>query len=410
MKFNRYTKHYIKKILGRPDHAWHKTVFEDRIKKDTWKNRAGILANAELALADRGSYESEEAYGVSNDPIVIQGHTLKKKIETEFSGILENRHFERIVIHIPDQNISPAGYSLFTNFKEAFEFIGVPTKELDWNEPIGPILDSFKPTILLTSDHASYLEKIDWRTVKDRKKIHHLKIGLTASLEEYGNSPLAGRLAWAKAHSVDFYYSFRDPEYIHSRKEYRPFFDAGYKVLFMPFGAHISRYFPVAGFERDLNYVYLASKQSSKPAMLDFLSPIMTEYPGFIDGPGWERIKKFRFNRDRDRYVYARAKVGLNLHLPEQINWPCETNERTYQLAACGVPQVTDHAKLLDKIFGPDSLFIADTPEAYLAHFENIIHNPDIGTRHALAAQKEVFEKHTTYHRAASFIDQLKSL
>ncbi|MDE1941196.1 MAG: glycosyltransferase family 1 protein, partial [Patescibacteria group bacterium] len=364
-------------------------------------------SQAENALLHKDTYESEAAYAASKDPVVVQGHQLKLAAKKKFKDLLAGKTTGRILLHIPDQKLSPAGYSLFTNFKEAFEFIGVPARELGWNEPIGPVLDSFRPTVLLTSDHASYLEKIDWQAIKDQRKAHPLKIGLTASLEEYGNSPLVDRLKWAKDHGVDFYYSFRDPEYVHSRKEYRPFFDAGYKMIFLPFGAHISRYFPVAGFERDLDYAYLASKKSSGA---QFLRPILTKYPGFVDGPNWKHISDFRFNRDRDRYIYARAKVGLNLHLPEQIEWACEVNERTYQLAACGVPQVTDHAKLLDTIFSPDSLFIADTPEEYLAHFENILHNPDIGTQRALRAQKEAFEKHTTYHRADSFIDQLKSL
>ena len=140
------------------------------------------------------------------------------------------------------------------------------------------------------------------------------------------------------------------------------------------------------------------------------MKDIVKRYYGFIDGPGWKHAPHFQFNRDRDRYIYARAKIGLNVHLPEQIDWACEVNERTYQLAACGVPQVIDHPKLLDKLFSKDALFIAETPKQYTAYVKTIIKDPAIGQERALNAQKETFEKHTTFHRADAFMQQLYML
>ena len=136
----------------------------------------------------------------------------------------------------------------------------------------------------------------------------------------------------------------------------------------------------------------------------------MKNYPGFLDGPGWKQVKSFSFKRERDRYIYARAKVGLNIHLPEQINWACELNERTYQLAACGVPQLIDHPMLLNKIFGHASFFIADSAKEYEEIFNALMSNPQMGVDKALCAQREVFAAHTTLHRAKSLIDQLKLL
>jgi spore maturation protein CgeB len=121
-------------------------------------------------------------------------------------------------------------------------------------------------------------------------------------------------------------------------------------------------------------------------------------------------VKHFQFNRERDRYIYARAKVGLKVHLPEQIDWACELNERTYQLAACGVPQLIDHPMLLNTIFGSNSFFIAETPAQYDELFDELMRNPSLGLEKALYAQREVFASHTTFHRAKSLIDQLRLL
>jgi spore maturation protein CgeB len=103
----------------------------------------------------------------------------------------------------------------------------------------------------------------------------------------------------------------------------------------------------------------------------------------------------------------ARAKVALNLHIQNQIDWPSELNERTYNLAACGVPQLIDAPKLLFKRFQPDSFFVASSPAEYQKYFRFALNDPKEGQRRALQAQREVFEKHTIFHRAEAFIEAM---
>ena len=397
----------IKRTQSRLKRSWAKFQFDRSIHASTIKNHDKVIADAELALRNKEIYESEDAYAKSHDLLVQQGYTLRQQAEKIFKDKYSGKSTERIAIHVPDPAFSPAGYSLFTNLAESLDFVGVPTHILGWNCNTREAIEKFKPTVLLTSDHASYLERIDWEAIGKYREANYLKIGLTASLAEYDNTPLHDRLGRAKINQVDFYYSFRDEEYVNQRNEYKPFFDAGYKILYLPFGANISHYYPVAGFERDIDFVLIATKKREHAI---FMKDIVKRHYGFIDGPGWKHAPRFQFNRERDRYIYARAKVGLNVHLPEQIDWACEVNERTYQLAACGVPQVIDHPKLLDKLFSKDALFIADTTKQYLEYFETIINDSETGQKRALIAQKEVFNKHTTYHRADSFMQQLNAL
>jgi hypothetical protein len=386
--------------------SWARIQFDHSINSRTIKNHDKIIIEAELALKNKEIHESANAYAESPDLLVRQGHALKMQVEQKFRDMYAGKSNERILIHVPDPAYSPAGYSLFTNLAECLDFIGVPTHILGWEDNTKDAFDKFNPTILLTSDHASYLERIDWEAIRIYRVTNHLKIGLTASLAEYDNTPLDERLGWAKKQEIDFYYSFRDETYVSEREEYKPFFDAGYKILYLPFGANILHYYPVAGFNRDIDFVLIASKKREHTI---FMKEIVKLHYGFIDGPGWKHAPNFQFNRDRDRYIYARAKVGLNVHLPEQIDWACEVNERTYQLAACGVPQVIDHPKLLDKLFSKDALFIAEKPKQYTEYVETIINEPVIGQERALIAQKEVFDKHTTFHRADSFMQQLNA-
>lgn len=404
-------KHYVKLLIGRSDPHWRFFVFEQKINPLTWKNREYILAWAEKCLKKKSEYEDPRLYAESDNPLVRQGYELKQKTEKYFKNIFARNSSIKILIHTPDQRFSPGGYSLFTNISEAFEFIGIPTRILGWNDSTKKALDEFRPNILLSSDHSAYLEKIDWGAIAEYRKNNSLRIGLTAGLAEYGNTPLLERLDWAEKRNIDFYYSFRDSDYVRARKEYRPFFDKGYKILFLPFGANILHYYPVPNITKDVDYAFLASTNKAKALRyMEYIMTIVSKYQGVIDGPGWQKIKNFNFNSERDRYVYARSKVGLNIHLQEQIDWAGEINERAFMLAACGVPQIIDNAKLLPKLFSENAFFVAKNPKEYRQYFKIILNNPEVGMERALIAQKEVFKKHTSFHRAEDFIKQLKNI
>jgi hypothetical protein len=384
-----------------------KHLFDWFFNRQTISQHELILTKAESDLKNKDKLEDPESYLDSTDPLAQQGARLKKETENLFKNCLAKNNLERILIHIPSAQFSPAGYSLFSNLLESLNFIGVDAEALVWDADIREALDRFKPTVLLTSDNKEYLSRINWDAITHFRVKNALKIGLSAALEEYESTPLLPRLSWAKQQGVDFFYSYRDRDYVFSRKEYQPFFDAGFHILFIPFGANILHYYPVPGLEKSLDYVLMASR---KREHIEYLKNITRNYIGFIDGPGWKQIKSFKFYRDRDRYIYSRAKVGLNIHLPEQLEWACELNERTYQLAACGVPQLIDHPLLLNTVFGEKSFFIADTPRQYDELFKELVNNPAMGEEKALCAQKEVFALHTTFHRAKSLADQLAKL
>ncbi|WP_342617700.1 glycosyltransferase [Rhodoferax sp. GW822-FHT02A01] len=387
--------------------SWDKVVFNAFLHPQTAAQHKEILRTAELALAHKSEHESAEICLQSSSLITRQGWTLKVETELKYRESLKSITDERILIHVPDPMHSPAGYSLFTNLAQSLSFIGVPTRTLGWEEPLAEVFAQFSPSVFLTSDHIEYLSRINWKAVSDYKQQARLRVGLTASLEEYGNTPLMGRLEWAQRNEVDFFYSFRDDDYVNRRAEYVPFKAQGFKIVFIPFGANILHYYPVEGFQRDLDFVLIATRKSEHAS---YLRSISSQYHGFIDGPGWRHAPGFSFNRARDRYIYARAKVGLNVHLPEQIQWPCELNERTYQLAACGVPQLIDHPLLLDKLFSRNAFFVADSVSQYKKMFREIMADPQQAEQRALLAQREAFQFHNTFLRAERFVQQLGGL
>lgn len=381
--------------------------FEASLHPQTWARHEELLAWAEARVAEQAIHEAPRCYEASSDPIVCQGFELRQKVVQQYRNRCSDYQHLRILVHVPPANVSSAYASLCANFVQSFRFLGIEARELRWFDSTSEMLERFQPTVLLTTDHESYLSRIDWQTVQDYRKVKLLRIGLNASLQEYGNTPLKQRLDWAQQHEVDFYYSFKTQPYV--RRRYQAILEKGYEIFTIEFGANPLLYYPVPGLERDLNYVFLGSTNPDKqPRYYAYLGHFWKTYPGYIDGPWWSLIPRFG-DAETHRYICARAKVALNLHIQNQIDWAGELNERTYNLAACGVPQLIDAPKLLFARFQPDSFFVARTPGEYELLFTKILRDPEEAQRRALQAQQEVFARHTVFHRAEQFINELSA-
>lgn len=382
--------------------------FEKGIHPKTIKDRSEILRWASGQVADVENFEIDQEFMACNSPIVQQSYSLTQSIRDEFINKYSSCGNIRILLHVPPSDLSPGGYSLFKNLMSSLQYIGISARALYWDESIDEVLSEFKPSVLLTSDAGSYLERINWKDVDRYRISNQLLIGLTASIEEYGNTPVLDRLDWASKRGVNFYYSFRSKEYVHSREAYRPFHERGYEVISVEFGANPLIHYAPPAIERNIDFSFLGSINPEKwGRYILYLNSIFSRYVGFVDGPGWSFARDFNFSPARDRFIYARTKVGLNLHIDNQISWPCELNERTYMLAACGVPQLVDRPGLISSRFSDDCFFIADNPKHYEELFVHILSNPDEAERRALKAQREVLASHTTFHRAETLVQAL---
>ena len=385
--------------------SWRFSRFEKRINSATVATHDSVIKWAEeLAHKRKSRVEDSDEH---HDEVVHTGRSLRQAALATFKNRYAALAQLRILIHLPDRNVSPAGNFLFENLRQSLDFLGIATAILDWHDRELHILESFEPTIFLTSDHRTYLERINWNRLDAYRLKHALKLGLTASLEEYGNTGLTGRLKHARDRRVDFYYSFRTAEYLQQRREYFPFFDSGYDILSVEFGANILHYYPEPEIQPDLDFVFFGSVNPDKGARyVEYFSKIFQEFPGYIDGVGWAKLKT-KADQKIQRYIYARARVGINLHLDEQIKWPNELNERTYVLAACGVPQIVDNPALLASRFSPEAFFVARNPREYFRLFREALNSPEERTRRSLIALNEVYSRHTTLHRASQFAEAL---
>lgn len=379
--------------------------FQHKVNPLTWNQHDKLLAQAffDLEANSLGQHNSSK--------ISILGGKLRSDCLSYWQNKYADSSSLRVLVHIPPQSKSPGGYSLFSNIVDCLNYMGITARGLSFTESLSDCLYEFCPSLFITSDNSIYTNNIDWPLIADYRINNSLKVGLTAYIEEYGfSSPLNIRLDWARKNNIDFYYSFRSPQYLSMRKEYKPFFDSGFSIFSIEFGFNPLYYYPVDSIYETIPYTFLASSNIDKQKRYqEWLLPVVSRYPGIIDGPGWTRLRQIA-PRSIHRFLYARASVGLNLHIDASIDYPSELNERTYILAACGVPQLIDNPMLLDQRFSSNSYFSASNPNEYTDLFSFMISNPLESQERALSALKEAYEKHTYFQRLDNFITNIQSL
>jgi spore maturation protein CgeB len=189
------------------------------------------------------------------------------------------------------------------------------------------------------------------------------------------------------------------------RSAYQPFRDHGYRIISVEFGANPLVYYPVPGVTPDLDYVFLGSSNRRKQERyVRYFSRIVKHHVGLFQGPGFRFTHVDHIKPARDRYLLSRGRVGLNLSVPSQLSFPAELNERTYQLAACGVPQLIDHPQLLFKRFPQNAVFCGSEPDEYYRLFLHMLDQRDEARDRAMNALHTVYRRHSTFHRAADFL------
>lgn len=363
-------------------------------------------ARDRAAMAD-GFGSADDLVGA--DPRMTRWAQRIGRLATQFQDRYAADACPRFLLQIPFEE-AVAWASLIANLADGLEFIGAPVRLLTWNDRIEVVLDDFRPTVLLVIGHEPYIPHIDWDAVRRYRKRSELLIGVAAGPEDWpgARAEVERLLDWADRERIGFFYRW-DP--IHGDRRYRRHIESGFELLTIEYGANPLIYRPVAGMARDLDYVFLGSAHSDKwHRYVRYFSPILTEHPGFLLGPAWPTGPTKVIPREAHRYLYARAKVALNLHIGKQISRSLQLNERVYNVAACGAPQLVDDPMLLLRRFSRDAFFVASTPDEYRRTFEMLLEEPDESARRADLGQEEVLSRYTVFHVADALVQDIRRL
>jgi spore maturation protein CgeB len=210
---------------------------------------------------------------------------------------------------------------------------------------------------------------------------------------------------------------------------------AAYDVLFVPDSALASRlrtlghqrttYLPFACdpsvhrpmHSRDqfrANVVFVGGATPYRETMLAGL----TEFGLAVWGPGWRRTALRDYCRGEtlsmEEYVkaYAGATVGVNLHRGAAAGTrDVGCNQRLFEIAAIGVPQVAGQRGDLPRHFTPFSEVLVYEDAAGLRTLvKDALHAPAAAEQLAAAARRRALSEHTHMHRMRVVLDTVKGV
>lgn len=337
------------------------------------------------------------------DSVVDYGQKKRK----ELLDLFRNKYSyvqTKVLVHVQTKELAVAGVSAHRNLILGLQYLGIEAQEISIEENFEKKFFDFQPDIFISADTKYFKQHIELDAIKKYREKKEL-VTVLGLLGDYTEKTFQDSLKYWNDLEVTMLSSFNCIEFVRDKFSY--IIDEGYKIISLEFAANPLIHFPEPVEDKELDFVFLGSLNKSKwNRYLRYFKPIFTNESGFINGPGWIEFDE-KTDFEQDRYIYSRAKVALNLSIDIQIESERELNERTFQLAACGVPQLIDNPKLLKKRFSTDSMFIAENEDEYYSLFKFILNHPDEAEKRALNALKEVFEKHTIFHRAEHLLNEV---
>ena len=369
-------------------------------------SRHSEVAEWAIRAAQQGSLSGS---GSERAVLLAQHEGLMSELAVNFRSTWSGT-WPRVLLHLPPPEVALAWSSNVRNILDGLRYLGIEADVLAWDSSIEESLERFHPNILMTIWHRDYLERIDWELIRRYRKRSPLLIGVNAPEEElYGSEIVDDLLRWSSSTRVSFFFKDRPKTYVQG--SYPRLWAAGYEVISLDYGANPLLYHPVQGVAVDLDYVFLGSLHRDKwSRYLSHFSPILSRHAGFLLGPGWPTGPQTTLPSETHRFIYARAAVGLNLHHGAQLSTPVDMNERTYNLAAAGVPQVVDSPMLMKERFSDEAFFCANSAGEFQELFELALKDRREATRRASLAHEEVLKNHTMFHRLAEFLVDLEGI
>lgn len=335
--------------------------------------------------------------GTAIDPRYRDFHN---KIINEFKDcyIIEN---VKLFFYKPSLKDATGTYSAFKNIMEGLSHIGINNTFFSSRQELINEVDNVqKSFIFIEKEH---LEKEF--NLSNKGLNTYIGIAIHPNSNKNYEDEIIDLFNKEKIH---FCFSFSCTEYI--TETYKKIIKNGIPIFDMEFGANPKVHFPIKTDCNKIDYIFLGSTNRRKwDRYFLYFNKIFENHTGFISGPGWTDfyIKNKPF--DVDRILYSNSKVGLNLSVPSQLEKPRELNERTYQLAACGIVQLIDNPTLLHHRFPEDAIISAKNPEEYYKKFSQIINN-EINIEPIIkSAYMTVMNNHTIYHRALKLGKHLNS-
>jgi spore maturation protein CgeB len=187
-------------------------------------------------------------------------------------------------------------------------------------------------------------------------------------------------------------------------------------VHYLPLAADPSVYKPMRSRDQyRANVVFAGTATPRRERLLGEL----IEFGLALWGPGWRRTSLRDYCRgeqlDTENFVraYAGASVAVNIHRSadaEPAVKECGVNQRTFEVAAIGVPQVVDFRGDLERHFvDRKEVLVYRSVEEMRALVEAALQDPAAAETVAGAGRQRVLQEHTYMHRLRRLLDIVRA-
>jgi spore maturation protein CgeB len=185
------------------------------------------------------------------------------------------------------------------------------------------------------------------------------------------------------------------------------------RTTYLPFACDPSVHRPMHSRDQfRANVVFVGGATPYRESMLGGLA----EFGLAVWGPGWRRTALRDYCRGEtlsmEEYVkaYAGATVGVNLHRGAPSgSRDAGCNQRLFEIAAIGVPQVAGERGDLSALFTPFSEVLVYEDAAGLRTLvKDALHAPTAAEQLAAAARRRALGEHTHMHRMRVVLDTVK--
>jgi spore maturation protein CgeB len=175
----------------------------------------------------------------------------------------------------------------------------------------------------------------------------------------------------------------------------------------LPLACYPPLHYPVANAERRKGVYFVGNRDPKRDPyvarLLDSELPARVVGNYFAKHPlFWRRPLAFRPTIDNAKLsrAYGRCEVSLNVHARVVR---MGTNQRSFEAAACGVPQVVERRPGIEEYFEPgEEMLLCHDPDEMVAQLRAALSDRAASAKMAERARRRVLAEHTFYHRIAT--------
>jgi len=400
--YNSFLKYQLKSILGKKNSAWYFDKLSIEYNRKYNRDIEQAL-DWSLNLSRDPNFKSKSEVNGEVNSLFKLGYDLRREAIDANRDALKERGL-KILLHTPPFSISVGANSWLRNLQMALIHMGVKV-ELFWDDLNEEMLKD--ANYIFGIGNYEITNTINWNIVNQHKNKSELKVLLQCTFDVEDRDAAQTFIEYYRLLNVDFFFSFDSNDFN---------LDFGLKQLFIKnktdlfsieFSANPLVHYPAEYVSGDFDFVFLGSSNYDKIERYnEYFVNVFKEYKGLVAGPGWPWSSNYELILERDRYLYSRAKIALNLHLDTQIKLSRQLNERAYIIAACGIAQVTDNPRILPEKFRKIGI-VANNYKEYLNGIKGILFDENIRKELAINALNEVYEKHTVFHRIMNLFRQI---